>query len=473
MRQGLLYALRCWLLCSLLSGCADLPVPPAEPVRSGWGTLVIVPAQYPPKSNILSFAVGKGAGAAKGAAAGTAVGLAGAGMFAAGGPFAVVLAPYLAVAMATGMGAAGAYGGSQAAISEQDAAAMDAHIQRNLAILEVPGTLARAIEDTLTQDTGRQLPLLAEAGPTMPESKPDYRALAQQGADSVLEVVVSEVGFIGEHTQMQFYLQATIRVVRVSDDSPLYQREFVYQSDEYEAQRWGENQAALFEAELQRAYASLAESAVEQVFLLTPLQLESKASTSGEASLKDLLGGQAACGLAWVSPAHDYQLDFWGDVHHRNMHRFPIVASRQPTLAWEAFPRKQDRGTDARAGLSGLSNVRYDLRVWQVLDNAPPRLIYQRRDLPASSHTLEQPLAPQSRYFWSARARFDLAGAVHSTKWGCFRAPYYLAGSIRDRIKPDPSPGAVIGPFLAGVAPRDVCTLDFIPTRNYYRFQTP
>jgi len=439
-------------------------------VRQDWGTLVVVPARYPPKSNIRSFAVGKGEGAAKGAAAGSAAGLAGAGAFAAtGGPLAVVIAPYLAVIWATELGAAGAYGGSRVAISAQDVAAMEVHIQHNLAALQVPDTLARAIVDTAAQDTGRQLPLLVEAGPAAPEPSPNYRALAQQEADSVLEVVATEVGFSGGK-QLHFYLVATIRVVRVRDNARLYEREFVYQSDEYEARLWGENEATLFQAELQRSYASLAESVVEQVFLLTPLQLESRARQSGEATLTDVLGGRDACGLAWVSPEHDYHPTI-SDTGHRNWNRFPIVASRQPTLAWEGFPRDRDRRRDSKADVSGIGNVSYDLRVWQVVADAPPALLYERRGLPAPSHTLEQPLLPGTRYFWSARARFDLAGRVHGTKWGYFRTPGYDA---HGEVKPDPSPGVVLGVVTGtGAAPRDPCTLDFIPTSNYYRFQTP
>jgi len=457
------------LLCSLLTGCADLPAPPVESVREDWGKIAVVPAGYPPQSNIRSFAVGKGEGAAKGAVIGAAAGFGAVWVSAAAaGPIALVLAPYLAVITATAEGAAGAYGGSQSAITEQDVAAMEQHVQQNLALLKIPGTLSQAIVETTSLDTGRQLPLLHETGLASAELAPDYRSLAQQDANSVLEVVVTDVGFTGGR-QLRFYMEAAIRVVRVSDSVSLYQREFIYQSDAYTASRWGENKAALFQAELQRAYTSIAESVVEQVFLLTALPLESRARASSEDGLNDLLGGLDACGLAWVSPQHDYHPNIG---EHREFNRFTKLDSRQPTLAWEAFPRDTDRHSDARATLSGISNVRYDLRLWQVVADTPPRLIYERRSLTEPSHTMEQALEPASRYFWSARARFDLAGRVHGTKWGYFRSPNYMV-SGGDRIKPGASPAAVVGPFLAGAAPRDVCTLDFIPVSNYYRFKTP
>jgi hypothetical protein len=455
------------LLGSILAGCADMPAPPAEQMREEWGNLVVAPARFAPQSNIRSFAVGKGEGAAKGAAVGSAAGAVSTLALATTGAMEAIVAPYLAVIMVPTMAASGAIAGSQAAITEQDAAAMETHIQQNLANLEVPGTLAQAIITTAKQDTGQQLPILPEVGPNTPEAKSDYRALAQQGADTVLEVITTEVGFHGGK-QLRFYLVATIHVVRVKDGKHLYQREFVYQSDDYEAPRWAENQAALLQAELQRSYANLAESVVENVFLLTGLPLESRATASGATYF---FGAWDACGLAWVSPQREYHPKM-SDTEHSNWNRFPTVANRQPTLAWEAMPRDSDRRTVSKAVLSAISNVRYDLRVWQVINNAPPRLIYERRDLPTPFHTLEQPLSPKSRYFWSARARFELAGRVHATKWGYYRTPYFATYGD-DKVKSTSSPGAIVGVFTAGMAPRDPCTLDFIPTSNYYRFQTP
>jgi hypothetical protein len=461
--------LRTLLLCVILAGCASLPAISSEQTREDWGALIVAPARFSPHSNIRSFAIGKGAGAIKGAALGSAAGVATAGVFAVtGGPYAVVLAPYLAVVSATGMGTAGALGGNQAAISEQNVAAIEAVIQNNLMLLQIPGTLAQAIVDLAEQDASRHMPLIAAAGPAAPEKNPDYQALAQQGAESVLEVVVNDVGFTKDK-QLSFYLVANIRVTRVSNGERLYEREFVYQSDEYDSHLWGKDNAALFQAEFQRACASLAESVVEQVFLLTSLPLESRAKASGDANLKDFLGGRDACGLAWISPAHDFRPSI-SDATHSTWNRFPVMDSRKPTLAWEAFPRDNERRADTRETLSGISNIRYDLRVWQVVTDAPPRLTYERRDLPAPSHTLEQPLSQGARYFWSARARFNLGGRTHSTKWGYFRTPNYVT---RGKVKPQPSPAVIIGAVTAGIAVRDVCTLDFIPTINYYRFQTP
>ncbi len=468
MARTALLTFRCLLLGTLLAGCAELPTPPTDAARQGWGAVVVVPARYPPLNNFHVFAVGQEKAAGKGALSGASLGLASAAVYASMGALEAVIAPYLAVIMVPVGAAMGAYAGSQAGLSEQDAAALEGHIQQHLAALQVSSALARAIVETADRDAGQRLPLLGDDGPASPDAIPDYQTLARQGAGSVLEVVAAEAGFTGGR-QLSFHLVATVRLLRVSDGGLAYERDFVYQSDKYEGRLWGENMAALFQAELQRAYASLAESVVEQVFLLSALPLHSQAKPSGEAGLMALLGGRDACGLAWVSPKHDYHPGI-GDTDHRNWTRFPIVESRQPTLAWEAFPREGDIKSDAGPPLSGISDIRYDLRVWQAAAEMPPRLVYERRDLTATFHTLEQPLSPASRYYWSARSRFNLGGGVHGTKWGYFRSPYYES---HGKVMPEPSAATVLGVGMAGVAPRDPCTLDFIPTSNYYRFQTP
>jgi len=461
-----------WVLlwCAVLASCADLPAPPPESMRTEPGKLVIAPARYPPRSNIRLFAKGTAAGAAKGAAAGATAGLTSAGTFAAAGALEAVIAPYLAVVMVPAMATGSAYLGAQSAVSEQDAAALEAAVEHNLAALEVQDNLARSIAETAKQDADRDLPLFPGAGPTTPQAAPDYRSLGEGGADNVLEVAATKVGFTGGK-RLRFYLVARIRLLHVADGSQRYQREFVYQSDAYPAGLWAQDRATLFQAELTRAYTSLAQSVVDQVFLLPRLPLASKAGQTGEPGLTDLLGGRDACGLAWVSPPREYHPSI-GDTDQSNWNRFPVVADRQPTLSWESFPRDADRRADHEGSLSGVRNVRYDLRVWEDRDEAPPVLVYERRNLSSRSHRVEEPLSPRRRYFWSARARFELDGTIHATRWGCFRTPGYLTYAS-DKVKPERSPAAVLGPLLAGTAPRDVCTLDFIPTGNYYRFQTP
>lgn len=107
---------------------------------------------------------------------------------------------------------------------------------------------------------------------------------------------------------------------------------------------------------------------------------------------------------------------------------FNKVDSFQPTLRWESFPRPQDREGDTEGLLSRIRNVIYDLRVWRVAEENmkyPGELIYSRRGLLEPLHTLEEPLLPSTKYFWSVRARFELDDQPRVTQWGVTEHPQY------------------------------------------------
>jgi len=122
--------------------------------------------------------------------------------------------------------------------------------------------------------------------------------------------------------------------------------------------------------------------------------------------------------------------------------------------------------------LNAVSNIRYDLRLWKVISDYPPQLVYERRTLTVPEHTLDQPLESKTRYFWSVRARFDVNGKTRATRWSCYRSPNY--NIYGNHIKQEASPATFLGFALAyGARFRDPCTLDFILTTHYYRFETP
>lgn len=317
MTQRVLQALlHYWVIVSTLAGCAVLPAPLTESSRQSWGHVAIVASNNAPKSNFQYFAVGKASGAAKGATVGAGLGVATAGAFAAMGALESVIAPYLAVVSVPAMMAGGGYAGAQSAISSEDAKAVEAVIENNLKTLKISDTLAKAVHDMATNDAGKQTTLLGDAGPDTPEANRDYRDRAPADTGMVVEIAVTDAGFTGSK-QMRFHMVAKARLMRVSDNSRLYEREFVYQSDAYDAPQWARDKAALFRMELERAYASLSESMVEQVFLLTALPVESRATQDNKAGALDILGGRDAGGVAWRSPPHDYHPAI-SDTSHRS-----------------------------------------------------------------------------------------------------------------------------------------------------------
>ena len=119
---------------------------------------------------------------------------------------------------------------------------------------------------------------------------------------------------------------------------------------------------------------------------------------------------------------------------------FVEVDSLQPTFRWEAFPRKQDLAADKEGILGGLTAVTYDLQIWRAgrtFQYAAER-VYAKRELTETSHRIEQPLAPATRYSWTVRARFLVNGEPRVTEWAIYEwEDARLRGSF-DELFPSP-----------------------------------
>jgi len=123
------------------------------------------------------------------------------------------------------------------------------------------------------------------------------------------------------------------------------------------------------------------------------------------------------------------------------------VATLRPTFRWERFPRSQDRDELDPRG-KRITAVTYEVRLWKVgkqfpeisnlmkagtgeqryfdykytwghgcRDTDPGELVYRQQGLGQPEHTLEIPLQPKSRYFWSVRAQFTFDGKRRATEW--------------------------------------------------------
>lgn len=96
------------------------------------------------------------------------------------------------------------------------------------------------------------------------------------------------------------------------------------------------------------------------------------------------------------------------------------VDSLQPTLRWEAFPRPEDLKADKAGRLATVRKPTYELRIWRAEDYFPAELVYARSGLAEPVHTVETVLAPNTRYLWTIRARFELNGEPRVTEWGAW-----------------------------------------------------
>jgi hypothetical protein len=124
---------------------------------------------------------------------------------------------------------------------------------------------------------------------------------------------------------------------------------------------------------------------------------------------------------------------------------WPQVESLNPTLAWQPFPGTHEvpavalqmkdiprtskyidvenglipfrRWQFIEADLTRVSDVRYDLRIWEVQGKRKGDLVYDRKRLETTSHRIAKRLKPDTKYLWTVRARFLLDGNPRVSEW--------------------------------------------------------
>ena len=163
---------------ALQSGCVTVAPPaPSPAVRDSLGVVAIVPAQYVPDSNFITFARGEGAGAAKGAAieGGTTAAIFAIGAAAAGPamPF-IVLAGVLETAA---MAAVGAVAGAQQAVPAETAKEVESVINAAVAGLDAQNALAVRLATIVKAEPWIQLAAVGTVGPESAAARPDYAGL--------------------------------------------------------------------------------------------------------------------------------------------------------------------------------------------------------------------------------------------------------------------------------------------------------
>jgi hypothetical protein len=96
------------------------------------------------------------------------------------------------------------------------------------------------------------------------------------------------------------------------------------------------------------------------------------------------------------------------------------VESLRPVLRWETFPRLKDREADREEVVGQITEVTYDLRVWETSEPSVGelKLIYTRTGLTTPFYQSDVPLRPSTLYLWTIRARFLLRGQPRITEWG-------------------------------------------------------
>ncbi len=158
-------------------------------------------------------------------------------------------------------------------------------------VREAEQALKAALADLPTGETMRDLVVqlsreqtrhrvVALAGERADASGGHYRTLATEGIDTVLEVSVRAIGFVGPsevNPPLSLIVEACSRLVRVADGMELHALPpagsvaLAFATPAHKFIEWGAADARMFREALGRAYPALAETVVEELFLVRRL----------------------------------------------------------------------------------------------------------------------------------------------------------------------------------------------------------
>ena len=438
----------------LQNSCVTVAPPvPSPAVRENLGVVAIAPAQYVPNSNFVTFAKGKGAGAAKGAGLGAAGGASAAAIAAVAGPYGMVVAALSVLVLIPVDMAVGGVSGTLQAMPADTAKEVDSVINAAVAGLDAQNVLAQQLAAIVGDYPGIRLAMISAAGPVSAAARPDYAQLRSASVNTVLEIAITEIGFEScgpgkgpvvvniyrvstaagceddpKGRLVDLFLSAQARLVRVADGAELFVRTFRYTSARREIPRWVAKDGRLLAEEFELAFRELAERMHDEVLLVTSIELPVPSNWGQPGS------DSSSAGMCWLAPEYPKAIPIaWSemlsgigtlsrpaDLCPTSALHFTVIDTLRPTLRWVGFPRDLDRQKLDPAVLRKIGDVRYDLKIWQAEGCERGRLVYERRGLPTPEHAMEVSLAPASRYFWSVRARFAVDGQPMAMRWANF-----------------------------------------------------
>ena len=252
----------------LLSACVQkpyvLPPPPTETVRAELGTVGLASAQIIFEHEFRTPAKGSGSGAGRGAGLGAGT------MIAAGaysGGAGIILGVLLAPVGAVG----GAIYGASAAIPAAEVEAAETTLTKAVAEYDFQEAIRRAVFDEATAQTRHAFLLSAGWNPQADVPAGGDPAPGGEPAHTVLELGISKVALDGPwsiNPPLVLVMHLEARLVRMAGGEEIYSQKLTYAGPAHTFTEWAAHDARGFREGLETAIRTLAEKAVEEIFLL-------------------------------------------------------------------------------------------------------------------------------------------------------------------------------------------------------------
>lgn len=251
--------LACVIVAAHLSACAaPPPTSVSEALRARMGAVGVAPFAMTPREE-LHVTKGRGTGAAGGAVEGAFAGVASAGGCGLG---CVIVVPFMA-----GVGAiAGGVSGGADAVPDDTAAEIETRLKTVLSEVGDQARLQSAVVDAAVRfgiSRVTALPGKAVAG----------RGKAREAkVDTILKVGLVSVGLAGgggADPELAIRVSALARLVDARTDAELYRtRLFTHAVGPRKFSEWDADNARLLKDNIERAYRSLGQSIVDEIFLV-------------------------------------------------------------------------------------------------------------------------------------------------------------------------------------------------------------
>jgi len=318
-----------------------------------------------------------------------------------GGTLGLLISPVCA-AIGAGMGALSAE-------SEENVTASSTAIRSALADYYSHEALRQRIVRVAAQSGAQALTPQAASQPEEDTAESANGWQFDQPVDSVIEIGVEELLLpawrSGATTNLPspVSVRTRVRVVRLWDSREIYNRSYSFVSEKRLFREWGAQSGAALRHALETGFEQLAEQIVDDLLLVYPL-MPGFAITGAGTNQRNYVVE------ALQPPVHQY----W----YAGSATASLATTLEPTLRWRDFPGEKVLSADFQAKLRQLSDLRYDLRVYRLNDErSTARTIIERNNIAANEYRITQPLAANTEYAWTVRARFALDTGERTTRW--------------------------------------------------------
>lgn len=253
-------------------GCVKQPGPFLyERYRHNLGTIGVITAHYVPQIEFDMPPDTLGEGIWEGAKSGSMSTLGNAGTCGGEG-IVMCLAVLLALAILGGLGG-GVYGAFADRESPETVQGAEVALHQALAALNIQESFRDHFLQKARTQTGHSYVVFSESGPQNPNDPVRYRALREQGVDTILELRVQSVELDDDSLMtpfLSFRLTVQAALIALPDETVWYKRPFTYTTKTRLYTDWAADHAKLFLEALGDGHDALSQQIVRKLFYGSP-----------------------------------------------------------------------------------------------------------------------------------------------------------------------------------------------------------